>query len=603
MFAGRSNAFIHLRKVLTAPQWLSLRHSLAPRAASAPAAVATPSKPERHIMAAVSEAADGVKKVVVSCAAVAAMVIVATAVVQDLLRDTIVIEPVSGAESLRVNGLDGQSAAEKIGFHLRSVQQRSVEDRRRLLVDDKASTFDFQVPGSTFTFTTAVRYVAGLMSKTRPVPQVDLAVDSDGIKANVRMMGRTAQHQICVIRGPAQLEELYGCIARHYLRFLDPMAAAMDRFYQERTTCAAPTGANAANRDPLEWRRKCAFAGTQELIAEALKTGDAADIPWAWFLYGQIHVARAEAFKHTSFELQLSELEQAIGLFHQALAKHPQSVAVLTNLANALLRRAVLLHESVGRTRSLGQQHAAGRLDLATLTLQQTLDTIARARRTSDPSRQLTGLTAKLEAHARYRMWMVAVHRKTGSPDVAVDCVDTDHMANVVGVAEQAIAFGVIDFSLFMTIGNAERARCRFDQAVAAYRHAAEVAPGQSEPWLNIAITYLEAAVHRGKVGDIGDLLRGLGSVSAHLLWASDGGPYPNVSQKIQAALKHHGREDVRQAFTECYEDKAYDGDPDRGVKHLRLLDGCVAKVVEQLKREPEVAELVGPTSDTGRGE
>jgi hypothetical protein len=152
---------------------------------------------------------------------------------------------------------------------------------------------------------------------------------------------------------------------------------------------------------------------------------------------------------------------------------------------------------------------------------------------------------------------------------------------------------GEVDHFVHMTHGNALRALCRFEDAVAAYRRASELAPASPDPWLNIAIAYLDATIYFK--GDAGYLFKGLGSVTAHLLWASDGGPYRNVAHKIQLALKHHGREDLQQLFADCYDPNKYADDPERPQKHLRLLHGCVEATILKLKGPQKQAAVTPP--------
>ena len=63
-------------------------------------------------------------------------------------------------------------------------------------------------------------------------------------------------------------------------------------------------------------RERCSFSRTQNLIAKVMTGGNKADLRWVPYIYGQVHLARADAL--SDLQQQLSELDQAVEQIRQS---------------------------------------------------------------------------------------------------------------------------------------------------------------------------------------------------------------------------------------------------------------------------------------------
>jgi tetratricopeptide (TPR) repeat protein len=132
-----------------------------------------------------------------------------------------------------------------------------------------------------------------------------------------------------------------------------------------------------------------------------------------------------------------------------------------------------------------------------------------------------------------------------------------------------------------MQWGNALRALRRFDDAITQYRQAADIAPEDYAPLLNVAVALLDKA----KVDDVTLQVRfdAMSQMSSYLTWISDGGPFTTLPKKIADALAGDGRE--AEAFGKCRQDHAQDeaAPAVRDMSHTAALKICVDQARDSL--------------------
>src|SRR5262249_1572928 len=73
-------------------------------------------------------------------------------------------------------------------------------------------------------------------------------------------------------------------------------------------------------------RNRCSFDKTRQAVGKIIQREREDDQPWVSYIYGQLHLARAEALAKVDREAQWYEFERAIARFGELGKSQPQSV-------------------------------------------------------------------------------------------------------------------------------------------------------------------------------------------------------------------------------------------------------------------------------------
>lgn len=506
---------------------------------------------------------DGLRKVVVALAVSVAVIVVVAAIVRELAMGGIAIDAVVVKATDTPDAPTPELAAQQIARQLDRIQRSGAKEWRKAHVDDGVHPLDLQIPGAPLSLRGAAREVVALFGLAPVTLRSALTRRNDrgGYSAVMSLAGDHGSMANCPAEGGEDsLDNIYECIAFSAIAFTDPKTAASYAFKREQAECKAIDLGVTANLPDLQReehrindrRKRCSFARTLKLIAKVMDGGNKADLRWAPYIYGQVHMARAEALAGLGLPVRLQELDQAIGRFLDSQRQMRDSPAAVAILMKAFLDKGTAIHQSTARLpwdddpKSLLQT----RLELAEKTFAEAADRLQEI--PSARTASLDALVNRLEGLLIYRRWMIDAHRRTKSGAVTVAIGQQAELAALASAVAKYEAAAKLPMSAAELIewGNIIRATGRFEDAIAKYRRAADLDPGNSDPVLNIAIGYINRFTYgTAQPPDTGHLLVALGSLADYLAWASDGGPYDSLIPTVAPLLAGVGH---GQAFEEC---------------------------------------------------
>ncbi len=512
---------------------------------------------------------DKLKKTLIGLAAALAGVIVVVAILREATAGGVAIDPVVVRAD---DALTAQIAAQQIARHLDSVQRAGVDEWRRVHVDDGTQSVDLQIPGSPLSVGGLAREVVALFGLSPRTLRTAISKSSGG--GYTAVLNFVGQHETMATcqepkDGPESLEKIYECIARKAMAVVDPKVTASYVFQRERKLCqgidkGAPSSATDLQREEIRIgnrRDNCSFTGTQDLIAQVMGKGRKVDLPWVPHIYGQVHLARAETLTELDIQQRLAEFDQAIARFWDAQRLLPNSPTMLAVLMEAYLAKGIAVHESTGLVAWDDKPDSVMqfRLKIAESTFAEAQDQLRKI--PPSRSRAFDALVNRQEALLRYRLWMIKVHKRTHSGEFTVSAgPDETELLSIADArldsAEDKAPLSSLDY---MNWGNILRAMGKYDDAVVKYRLAADLAPSDSGPALNIATTYLDKVERAPSMAPPNDVLVALGALSDYLAWMTGGGPYTQVLPKTRRALAKTGVPDDLDAFNECVDKKFAD--------------------------------------------
>jgi hypothetical protein len=518
---------------------------------------------------------DGLRKVAVGIAATIVAVIVIAAIVRELLMGGIAIDPVVVKASDSREAPTPELAAQQIAGYLDRVQHAGVDEWRKAHVDDGTHDVDLQIPGAPLSLRNAAHEIVALFGLAPKTLRSAISRRTPaGYTAVVSLDGDHGSIAVCEEKedGPNVLDRIYECIARNAIAFADPKVAAAYVFQRERDKCQGLDAGMAPQSPALEReelgiknrRELCSFTETQQLIARVMNGGQKGDLPWVPYIYGQVHMARAEALRQIGLQERLSEFDQAIGRFLDSRRLLPDSPTAVAVLMEAYLSKGIAIHESTAMMP--WDDDPASVLQFRLRIAEQTLADAERqlAALGGSHSRRLDGLVNRHEGLLQYRTWMIAAHRRTKSGQLTVALGQDGELALLAKALEKfeaAEAKTSLSPMDFMHWGNVARAAGKYDLAVAKYRRAADLMPTNSDPALNIAVAYLDRVQFAPKVAGAGDVVVALGALSDYLAWMTGGGPYDLLIPKVRRALARTGDAEDASAFGQCL-DKVLASDP-----------------------------------------
>jgi tetratricopeptide (TPR) repeat protein len=505
---------------------------------------------------------DGLRKVLVAGGAGAVVVIAVAAIVRELAMGGLAIDPVVVKATNTPDAPTPELAAQQIARQLDRIQRSGVQEWRRLHVDDGVHPVDLQIPGAPLSLRSAAREVVALFGLAPVTLRSALTRRNDqgGYSAVMSLAGDHGAMANCPADGiDDTLDNIYECIAFNAIAFVDPKTAASYILKREQAECKGLDSGLAPAMPDLHReehrinnrREHCSFAQTQKVIAKMMGSTDKSELRWVPYIFGQIHMARAEALVGVGLQQQLSELDQAIGRFRDSQRQMKHSPTTIAVLMKAFLRKGIIIHQTtppmewVDDADSLLQK----RLTIADQTFAEAAEQLQQIPKTRSPG--LDALVNRLEGLLIYRQWMIDAHRrmKSGVITVAVgkdELADLERAAAKYAAAEAKDPASAIDL---MDWGNILRAAGKFDEAIVKYRRAFDLDPSNADPALNIAVAYIERFERNAGSPDTGQLLVALGALDDYLAWTSSGGPYKALLPRVKQLLASvgHGQE-----FEEC---------------------------------------------------
>jgi tetratricopeptide (TPR) repeat protein len=552
---------------------------------------------------------DGLRKVLVALAVSVAVIVVVAAVVRELAMGGIAIDAVVVKATDTPDAPTPELAAQQIARQLDRIQRSGAKEWRKVHVDDGVHPLDLQIPGAPLSLRGAAREVVALFGLAPVTLRSALRRnDKGGYSAVMSLAGDHGSMANCPAEGGEDtLDNIYECIAFSAIAFTDPKTAASYMFKREQAECKAVDLSRTANLPDLQReehrindrRDRCSFAKTLKLIAKVMDGGNKADLRWAPYIYGQVHMARAESLAGLGLPVRLQELDQAIGRFLDSQRQMRDSPTAVAVLMKAFLDKGTAIHQSTAlmpwddNPKSLLQT----RLELAEKTFAEAADQLQEIPSTRTAS--LDALVNRLEGLLIYRRWMIDAHRRTKSGAVTVAIgqqAELAALASAVAKYEEAAKLPLSPAEL-IEWGNIIRATGKFEDAIAKYRRAADLDPGNPDPVLNIAIGYINRFTYgTAQPPDTGHLLVALGSLADYLAWASDGGPYDSLIPTVTRLLAGVGH---GQAFEHCLNRTlAGASDPKVGRwKAAAAFKFCVDEAIDLVNKEGILATDVNKAS------
>jgi tetratricopeptide (TPR) repeat protein len=507
---------------------------------------------------------DGLRKVLVACGVAVIVIIVLAAIVRELAMGGIAIDPVVVKATDTPDAPTPELAGQQIARQLDRIQRSGVQEWRRLHVDDGIRPVDLQIPGAPLSVRNAAREVVALFGLAPVTLRSALTRRSDQgrYSAVMSLAGDHGSMANCPGDGLVDdtLDNIYECIAISAIAAVDPKTAAAYMFKREQAECKALDAGLAPAMPDLHReqhrinnrRDRCSFRETQKLIAKIMGGANKSDLRWVPYIFGQIHMARATALIDLGLQQQLSEIDQAIGRFHDSQRQMQDSATATAVLMKAFLAKGIIIHQTTppmewtDDPQSLLQK----RLDIADMTFAEAAEKLRQLPKSR--SANFDALASRLEGLLIYRQWMIDAHRRTRSGLVTVatgekaELADLEKAAAKYAAAEAtfpASASDLIDW------GNIMRAAGNFEEAIVKYRRAIDLDPSNADPALNIVIAYIDRFERESEPRDTGHLLVAMGSLSDYLAWRTGGGPYGSLLPKVKRLLGTvgHGK-----AFDEC---------------------------------------------------
>jgi tetratricopeptide (TPR) repeat protein len=241
--------------------------------------------------------------ILLSAVLIAALAALLYAIVRELRRNTVFLDPIAVPRSLSVRGYSPAVIAERLLDALLAMQRKAPNLKELRGVDASAALVELQVPGR-FSLQSIVRYVHRLLRI--PERHVGGEITREGASYELTLRSRDQRSVTIVgVHRSAELGNLLAAGAEDVLRVVDPWILAHHYFAQE-------------SRDqPPDFTR------TLATLEHMLQHAPPAERPWALNMRGICL-------------MQQRQLPQAIDRFRDAATAGPQLPFIHQNWANAL---------------------------------------------------------------------------------------------------------------------------------------------------------------------------------------------------------------------------------------------------------------------------
>jgi tetratricopeptide (TPR) repeat protein len=241
--------------------------------------------------------------ILLSVVLLAALAALLYAIVRELRRNTVFLDPIDVPRSLFARGYSPAVVAERLLDALLTMQRKAPTLKELRGVDASAALVDLQVPGR-FSLQAIVRYVHRVLRIPEAHIGGEITREGDSYELTLRSRDQRSVTIVGVHRS-ANLGSLFAAGAEDVLRVVDPWILAHHYFAQE-------------TRDqPPEFTR------TLATLEHMLQHAPAAERPWALNMKGICL-------------MQQRQLPQAIDRFRDAAAAGPRLPFIHQNWANAL---------------------------------------------------------------------------------------------------------------------------------------------------------------------------------------------------------------------------------------------------------------------------
>jgi tetratricopeptide (TPR) repeat protein len=241
--------------------------------------------------------------ILVSVVLIAALAVLLFAIVRELRRNAVFLDPIDVPETLGARGYSPGVVAERLLDALLAMQRKAPTLKELRGIESTSAPVDLQAPGR-FSLQTIVRTIHRLVRIPESHIGGEITWEGEAYELTLRRRDQGSASIVGVHRNP-DIAGLLAAGAEDVLRLVDPWILAHHYFAQE------------AREQPPE------FARTLATLDHMLRHSDAAERPWALNMQG-ICLIRQRQFL------------QAIERFRDAAATGPQLPFIHQNWANAL---------------------------------------------------------------------------------------------------------------------------------------------------------------------------------------------------------------------------------------------------------------------------
>jgi tetratricopeptide (TPR) repeat protein len=539
-------------------------------------------------------------------------------VVSECRYDGITMEPVIVKGPAGEGAPTVEMATQQIATYIDKIQRTGAREwRPHDLAESEQPGVSIQIPGSSLNVETIVRELAVMFPHRRRILRISITANPSGsgyVGAIAISQDGPPTRATCQTDDKlGALGRMFECLAVEAMKAVDPLFAASYVLSVEKAQCAkfdpghlSSVNVVAGERRRLEMLREdCSFTRTRAVVSSIVVRGKTDDQPWVSYIYSKLHLARARALAKIDTEAQWYEFDRAISRF-KTLSRQEVPASALATQLWAYIRNGLSIQESVlaldwkDGTKAEIIKHrldtAEKFLEAAARRLQHLTDgqqnDSARAAFLSaavappaklDDDDPLGPMTSFMRGIILYRQWMIQAHRRKLEIDseFAVGVEEENQLKAAVKLFEASQGHARHNVQFLMQWGNALRALRRFDDAIAQYRQAADVAPEDYAPLLNVAVALLDKA--KGNDATLPVRFDAMSQMSSYLTWISDGGPFTTLPKKIADALAGDGRE--AEAFVKCRQGHAQDeAAPEvQDMSHTAALKICVDQARDSL--------------------
>jgi tetratricopeptide (TPR) repeat protein len=546
-------------------------------------------------------------------------------VVRECWSDTILMEPVIVKGP--VGGPTVEMATQQIATYFDKIRETGAREWRPLAFSEGGPPISIPIPGTPFNVESIIREIASFFPQRRQILKISITANPSGTgyvaAVSISHNGSQKRKTCETDNKPGELGTMFECIAVEAMKIIDPLYAASYALSVEEQRCARFQPERLPATDLVSEKKRllqvlreyCSFALTRSLASTIIDRGRADDQPWVSYIYGRLHLARADAVAKVDTEAQWYEFDRAIRRFEASQDKQNK----LPPTARAIqmetyVRNGVSIQESVGTLDwKTHEDFILHRLDdakdiLVKATQQlKDADSPPKAPRLCDgagsdvipafpvdmPALPVAAMDSHMHGLILYRQWMIQTRSRyrNGEFGFANGAEEGTQLRKSLKDFERAACLQPKQpYEFYVEWGNTLRALRRFDIAVEKYRQAGDIAPDSYIPMLNVTVALLEKSKDRYRTEDehrTEHLFEALRETSSYLTWISDGGPYTTFVDRIAEVLGEVGDGSLAEDFAFCrWSLSFHEADPKvADLSHTAALKYCVDQASDAVSR------------------